>query len=403
MVDDKLNALTEEGLSLTTSSEEKDFYNLAYQLFSDGLERHIDGIFYLDKKGTRGRRCIVKPSPKLKKFHRSILRLLHNCGAYKFKNSVIGSVKFASRKTILTDHYRTICSQLVPEDCKDIVMIRMDIQDAFPSIMDYRVKSDLSEAFNLILTPCRQDKSNEFAGKQELFTGNSKREIKVRKCNYLYQLLDHLVGICVYKNRLPVGLPLSPALFNIALRTVDGRIEKALEHLGKTNKDLVNTRNLVCSRTSRVGLRRQAKMSSNYTMASGSYYRYVDDLIIFTHKVNLPIIKMVHRILQSEGLLLNPKKTKVIPFSSGWSALGLVLNSTEGKPAKRFMKKARGLWHLWKTKRNDVAYQKLKGMIASAEHHPFDRGRIAKKLGLRIVRRGPLRQKGEWDLIPLID
>ena len=130
MVDDKLRTLTQEALHLATSSEEKDFYQRAYTLFSQGLERHIDKIVYLKKKGNRK---VLAPSPTLKKFHRTVMQLLHNCGAYKFNESVIGSVKGRSRKNLLKDKYRKYTCEVLsdgfkPEESKKIVMIKVDIR-----------------------------------------------------------------------------------------------------------------------------------------------------------------------------------------------------------------------------------------------------------------------------------
>mgnify|MGYP003665539885 CR=1 FL=1 len=402
MVDDKLRTLTQEALHLATSSEEKDFYQRAYTLFSQGLERHIDKIVYLKKKGNRK---VLAPSPTLKKFHRTVMQLLHNCGAYRFNESVIGSVKGRSRKNLLKDKYRRYASKILadrfkPEDSKKIIMIKVDIRRAFESLAEYRVHGVLRDALELILLPLKQGPSGPereallAAGiipvRGEVYNTNSKWDVKVRQCNYLYQLLDELVGICVYKSRLPIGLPLSPAIFNMALRTIDSRIERALAALAIKNSTVTSA--------DHHGL--------DPYLASGSYYRYVDDIIIFTHRANKAIIKITHRILQSEGLKLNPRKTKVIPLSSGWSGLGMTVSAPLVPPTKKFMKKARGLWHRWATMKDEKAYEKLKGMIASAEHYPFENGAVAKKLGLRIARTTVpknrySRHKGPWELVPL--
>jgi len=167
----------------------------------------------------------------------------------------------------------------------------------------------------------------------------------------------------------------------------------------------LSTRNATITTADSIDLTKAPdKKKVSMQLTSGSYHRYVDDIIIFTHRANKGIIKITHRILQSEGLKLNPRKTKVIPFSSGWSGLGMALSTPLVPPTKKFMKKARGLWHRWTTMKDKTAYEKLKGMIASAEHYPFENGVIAKKLGLRIARdpkNRNLRQRGPWELVPL--
>lgn len=391
MDDDKLRLLTEEATSLATSTKEKEFYLAAYKLFRDGVERHIDGLVSLGTNSSTSAgktRLIVKPSPQLKAFHRAVLDLLTASGAFSSCKFAIGCVRKRGRKSLVSDNYRIAAANYLPPGSQDIVMIKMDIRNAFPSIASYRVKQAFQNFLENFLGSYTADLDGSPHRMNLQYTGRSKSHARIRLWNYLSHFLDDLVEICTYKNRLAVGLPLSPALFDLCLERVDARIDRALQALTNQNKE-------VCQKVF---------THSTPNFYKGRYYRYIDDMVIFTHRVNKDIVKITHRILQSEGLQLHPNKTKIVPYSSGWCALGLSLSNPAGRPSKKFMKKARGLWHRWKVRKDKKAYEILKGMIASAEPYPFYRGRVAAQLGLRIRRKlsgKPKFSKGEWDLVPL--
>ena len=131
--------------------------------------------FSIPKK-TGGRRTLLAPNTKLKARQKIILRsILYNAKPHPY---VYG---FRKRKSIV-DNARPHCDAAV--------VIKLDIQNFFPSITQKQV--------------------------QEVF----------EKEGWSQEAAKILVRICCYEGRLPQGAPTSPAISNMVLKPVDIRLNK---------------------------------------------------------------------------------------------------------------------------------------------------------------------------------
>lgn len=221
-------------------------------------------------KRSGGQRAIWAPMPKLKKVQRWILseileRLLVHGAAHGF----------LAGRSIATNAAQHTDSRLV---------VKMDIEDFFPSISWKRVKGVFRKA----------GYNEQIATLLALLCTESPREIVEHNGRTHYVALG--------ERCLPQGAPTSPALTNVLCLTLD---------------------------------RRMSGMANN---ANWRYSRYADDLTFSfaTRNKKDPnithLLGSVKRILGDEGFQVNTKKTGVIREGAVQEVTGLVVN---GKGAPR--------------------------------------------------------------------
>jgi hypothetical protein len=161
-----------------------------------------------------------------------------------------------------------------------------------------------------------------------------------KMCKYPKEVANNLVDICMFANGLPQGACTSPILSNIVAYKLDLR----LYHFSR-------------------------KLGIKYT-------RYVDDLTFSgpRKKINGYLLKMVSKIVGSEGFELNPNKTRFGNTISGVIITGLLVRNNKIKvPGKYIDNIKRDLYyikkfglesHLKKRKITGINYmQHLKGKI----------------------------------------
>ena len=216
-----------------------------------------------------GMRAIWAPRPKLKKIQQWILheileRLLVHGAAHGFLTG----------RSIATNAMEHTNSQ---------VIVKMDIENFFPSISWKRVKGVFRKA----------GYNEQIATLLALLCTESPRQIIKKDNKTLY--------IALADRCLPQGAPTSPAMTNALCLSLDRRIT---------------------GMTSKAGMR---------------YTRYADDLTFSyptKHKKTAEISRLiggVKRILGEEGFQVNVKKTQVIRQSTHQEVTGLIVNG-KGMP-----------------------------------------------------------------------
>lgn len=254
-------------------------------------------------KRSGGFRAIWAPRPKLKKVQRWILdnildRLLVHGSAHGF----LAGRSIATNAAVHTD------SQ---------VLIKMDIEDFFPSISWKRVKGVFRKA----------GYSEQIAILLALLCTESPREVVKQG--------DKEVYVALADRCLPQGAPTSPAITNALCLSLDRRIT---------------------SMAMRAGLR---------------YSRYADDLTFSypTKNKKSPeisrLIGGIKRILGDEGFRVNTKKTHVVRQGATQEVTGLIVNG-QGMPRvnrqlKRQMRAAIHNLKQGKTLPEGESIQRLRG------------------------------------------
>lgn len=115
-----------------------------------------------------------------------------------------------------------------------------------------------------------------------------------------------LARLCSYKDCLPQGAPTSPALSNIIAMPMDYRLQKLAQQMGL-----------------------------NYT-------RYADDLTFSGDLVSVPFIRMVRRIVENEGFIVNDLKTHLYRHSSSRKIVtGIVVSGERLALPKEFRQEMR--------------------------------------------------------------
>lgn len=253
--------------------------------------------FALPKK-TGGTRQISAPMPQLKKAQRWILDAI---------------LKPALAKQVHDDAHgflpeRSIVTNARPHVGKD-VLINIDLQDFFPSILYPRVRGvfrnlGYSDAMSTLLALlCTELPVNEA-------TLDGKRYF-----------------VAAGTRHLPQGAPTSPAITNLLCRKLDRRLHGAAASLGFV------------------------------------YTRYADDLTFSTTIAKTDgvaedaqalrartgrMLRFVKKIIQSENFLLHPKKTRILRRASRQEVTGLTVNDKLGVD-KHLLKNFRAtLFHIEK-------------------------------------------------------
>lgn len=220
-------------------------------------------------KRSGGVRAIWAPRPKLKKVQRWILRELLD------RLLVHGSAHgFLAGRSIATNALEHTNSQ---------ILVKMDIENFFPSVSWKRVKGVFQKA----------GYNEQIATLLALLCTESPRQIIKKEDKELY--------VALADRCLPQGAPTSPAITNALCLRLDRRIT---------------------GMTSKAGMR---------------YTRYADDLT-FSYPANRKkpveisrLIGGVKRILGEEGFAVNVKKTHVVRQSSTQEVTGLIVNG-KGMP-----------------------------------------------------------------------
>lgn len=104
-------------------------------------------------------------------------------------------------------------------------------------------------------------------------------------------LLDRVLELCMYSSRLPTGAPTSPILANIAFLSTDIKIQKLLYNI--------------------------------------SYTRYMDDLCMSSHLLELitpQLISSILNIIESDGYIINRKKSGLHLDFKRQEVTGVVVN-----------------------------------------------------------------------------
>ena len=399
MDQEKVSAIVQGACSKAVTKGEREFYELAGKVLGGSEARRVKDVAYLKSQ----KRSIVIPTRSLKLFHRAVARLFYTTGVCKFNSAAIGSIKYRSRQDIVSDSYRRYVASECREDTKDLILIRMDIRKAFYNTPAYKVEEVLVSAIDTMLRDLVQmysKPSNSMSSLPwtvrmplaEFLAHDTKDSCYYRKALFLRNVLPALVDATTYKGRLPVGFSLSPLIFNLSIKSIDGRIAGAIRTMGDRNNGLLDLSYTHKSPNATPWQRPLTKV----VIGGGMYYRYVDDLVIITPRANVGLVKIIRSIAWSEGLEMNERKTKVIPYASGWTALGMTLSDPLCKPSKRFLKKARGLWHRYQMHNDKKAYEILRGMIASCVPKGATNSSILDKLGIKLDIHG---RKGKWDLV----
>jgi len=220
-------------------------------------------------KRSGGQRAIWAPLPKLKKVQRWILREILN------RLLVHGAAHgFLAGRSIATNAAQHTDSQLV---------VKMDIEDFFPSVSWRRVKGVFRKA----------GYNEQIATLLAMLCTESPREVVEHNGQTHY--------VALAERCLPQGAPTSPALTNVLCLKLDRRI------------------------------------SGTASKFDWRYTRYADDLT-FSYAANTKkapsithLLGSVKRILGEEGFKVNTKKTGVIRQGAVQEVTGLVVNG-EGAP-----------------------------------------------------------------------
>jgi len=374
-----------KALSQATHKRELHFYHLASRVLGGPETRRVAKTFYLKKQD----RPIVAPTHELKQFHRAVASLLYKIGACKFKSCAIGSIKTRSRNSIPWDPYRRVFTA-TPDP--DMVMLKLDLRRAFHSITADRVEAVFTDVLEKAIEPIRAIYQKNRKDYREYLTSSNPGVRDYRQIIFLLDLLPEVLETCTHRGRLPVGYSLSPLIFNLAVTSIDARILGAIDAFSKKNYQALRQTEKITSGSEKW----KSLPARNVNVSGGTYFRYVDDLIILTNKNNKTLLNVVRKIVWSEGLELNEGKTRVVPFESGWSALGMAISSELCPPTKRLMKKMRGLWHRYKTHNDTKSYEILRGIVSSISPLGRRNVEVLKKLGLAVNEHG---RKGKWDLI----
>ncbi len=228
-------------------------------------------------KRSGGQRAIWAPMPKLKKVQRWILREILD------RLLVHGAAHgFLAGRSIATNAAQHTDSRLV---------VKMDIEDFFPSVSWKRVKGVFRKA----------GYNEQIATLLALLCTESPREVVEHNGRTHY--------VALAERCLPQGAPTSPALTNVLCLKLDRRI------------------------------------SGTASKFNWRYSRYADDLTFSfsTRNKKKPeitqLLGSVKRILGEEGFKVNTKKTGVIREGAMQEVTGLVVNGKGTPRANRQMKR----------------------------------------------------------------
>lgn len=332
-------------LKTTKERDETRFYVRAGHVLSKSQREHIKGDFCTG--GKRSKRVLV-PTEELKKFHRDIRKMINLIGRVFIRhNCSIGSEIGRSRHDISNHAGLRSILLLQPSVLNKYVMIKADIRRAFNSVPLYAVDEEIQRIIHTII-----DVSMKDSPERRLGTGGIARA--ARQAVFLSNFRKELLDSVTYKGSMPIGYPLSSMIFNRVMYSVDRRMDKCLKEI------------LTCER--------QQYQSSYQNSRLLAHFRYVDDIIVISHReIAGKILSSIKAILESEGFSLSRKKTRVVPFSSGWSALGMILSDPLCRPSRKFRKKMRGISHKYKRTKDEKTHKALLGMMSS----------LTRKLGVR--------------------
>jgi len=223
-----------------------------------------------------------------------------------------------------------------------MVLIKMDLKNAFGSVHSSSVASRLYDKLS------RMSKSSASIGDAYTALEATRRGI----VKHMLRNVDTIAEALCYEHALPVGFPTSPLLFNLVMGQTDARILGLLRRLTETETELYAF----------------PGRSEPYLP---DYFRYVDDITVVCHREHGWVKNVIKRIVESEGFVVSKRKTRVMPFESGWSALGMAPGSSLFYAPKKLRRKMRHLaWR--RDKLGDAkAEASLEGMIASIPRREF--------------------------------
>lgn len=151
-----------------------------------------------------------------------------------------------------------------------------------------------------------------------------------RKIGYPISVSNYLTNICTWQGHLPQGAPTSPYMANLICRRLDKRVA------GYCNKN-----NIV-------------------------YTRYADDLMFSSDDYDLlhHTYSVIKRIVESEGFVLNEKKTRFSGNNRRKDVLGITINDRYIKSPKKMKRLLRAMIHKAIATGNYEDKDKIKGYIA---------------------------------------
>lgn len=127
------------------------------------------------------------------------------------------------------------------------------------------------------------------------------------RMGYTHAVAHLLANLCCQEGRLPQGAPSSPALSNLAARTLDRRIEGLKKYLAAKDRG-------------------PERLAFYYT-------RYADDLVFSSNsEALLRIIPFVRDIVAGEGFAVNEAKTRIMRQGRQQCVTGLVVNERLNPP-----------------------------------------------------------------------
>ena len=224
-------------------------------------------------KRSGGERTITAPLPQLKALQRWALR------HYFEKLPVHGAAHgFVPARSVLTNALAHAGAD---------VLVKLDVKDFFPSIHWKRVKGLLRKA----------GVAEQVATLLALLATEAPRQC--------VEFKDKVLHVATGPRALPQGAPTSPAITNALCRRMDVRLSALARELGFT------------------------------------YTRYADDLTFSFRKTpERPrpalgvLVDKVRSILQSEGFVLHPNKTRVLRRGMAQYVTGLAINAAGPQDAK---------------------------------------------------------------------
>ena len=250
---------------------------LAYHRKSSKIYHYLD--FYIPK-GKKGRRLISKPKEEIAKTQKIIKNKILD--KLKFSDAVMGFISGKSHVNNAREHVN-----------KDF-LINVDIQDFFPSVTFYQIRSvfrklgysgEVSTVFALLTTKPKATLLNINSNKYYLFSDN---------------------------RSLPQGACTSPTLSNLVLTKID---------------------NQLIARSISLGYK---------------YSRYADDLTFSTGKAaknKMQMLYMIQKTLELHKFKANPQKTKLLGKSNSQNVTGIVINSGKLNIPRSWRKKLRAAVH----------------------------------------------------------
>lgn len=133
-----------------------------------------------------------------------------------------------------------------------------------------------------------------------------------RSIGYNAKVSNFLANLCCYGGRLPQGAPTSPYISNIRMKNLD------------------------------------AKVFAYTTSHNIRYTRYADDLTFSGDFFASKLIRVIDRIVYTEGFLINPQKTRVARKNARQEVTGIVVNDHMQLPRKTRRKLRQEVYYIKK-------------------------------------------------------